>query len=138
MATLSVRTNMNVAVRSIDDTTSSGLGSSFNVSNGFPVSGKALATPGVPLTVQISAENDRGDGNTCTFVVTDPEGSGLFLGEAALTWQEGDTSTGWVEFSGFPLRADGVSPVGDCDYSISLVHDTDSSGTRIGVRVFTL
>ncbi|MEU7001485.1 hypothetical protein [Nonomuraea sp. NPDC046570] len=140
MASLSVGAiTRNVTVRSINDTTSSGLGSGFNVGNTAPVTGRALSTPGVPLTVQISAENDRGDGNTCTFVVADPSGSGLFLGEASLTWPEGDTSVGWVEFSNFPIQADGVTPVGDCDYAISLNHDTDvSSGTQVGVRVFTL
>ncbi|WP_343948660.1 hypothetical protein [Nonomuraea longicatena] len=128
---------MNVTVRSINDTTSRSMGSSFNVSNGFPVTGVALST-GVPLTVQISADNSRGDGNTCSFAVSDPEGNGRFLGEAALTWEEGDSSVGWVEFSGFPLRADDVSPVQECNYAVSLTHNTDSSGTVVGVRVFTL
>ncbi len=70
--------------------------------------------------------------------VSDTSGSGFFFGEAFLNWVADDTSLAWVEFSGFPLQADQMTPTGECDYSISLTNDIDSSGVVVEANVFTI
>jgi hypothetical protein len=139
MATLSVGPNtVNVTVRSISGTTSSSLGSGFNVSNGFPVTGLAVSSPGESLVVQVSLENSRGDAVTGTVAVSDSSGSGQFFGAASISWDADDTSVAWLEFSDFPRQADQVTPTGECDYQISLTNDAGSSGVVVGAKVFTI
>ena len=140
MATITVgASNVNVTVQSITGTTSSSGGSSFNVNNTFAATGRALASPGQPLTVQIGIENGRGDPNSCTILLTDSHMNNSFNGEAIITWDQDDTSTGWVQFSNFPLQADQVTLMDECDYAISLVNTLDSSqGTEVFAQVFTL
>ena len=140
MATVTIgASNVNVTVQSIAGTTSSTGGSSFNINNTFAATGRALASPGQPLTVQIGIENERGDPNSCTLLLTDSHMNNSFNGEAIIAWEQDDTSTAWVQFSNFPLQADQVTPMDECDYSIALVNTLDNSqGTQAFAQVFTL
>ena len=131
--------NLNVSVQAISATTSTSGGSKFNVNGTYPGTGHALASPGALLTVQIGIENWRGDPNTCTIALTDSSSNNSFYGEAIMSWEEGDTSLAWVQFSDFPLQADQVTPVGECDYSLTLTNSIDgSSGTEVSAQVYTL
>lgn len=118
----------NVLVQQVSDTKSSGLGSSTN----SPVSGNALSSPGTPLTVDIRVKNSHGGANAVTAQVTDPSGSGGFFGEGSLTWDDGDDSEVWIEFTDFPRRGDQVTETDPCGYSVS------ASGDDVAVTVFTL
>lgn len=140
MATMTIDyTTSNVTIQVISDMTSSTGGSSFTVTSTFPVSGRALASPGQPLTVQIGIENGRGDPNTCTLLVTDSHLNNAFRGEAVITWDQDDTSLVWVQFSEFPLQADQETPMDACTYSISLSTAlAPSQGTEVSAQVFTL
>ena len=140
MATMTIGpNNSNVTVQSISGTTSSTGGSSFNVNSTFAATGRALASPGQFLTVQIGIENGSGDPDTCTIVLTDSHMNNSFNGEAIITWDQDDTSTVWVQFSDFPLQADQVTPMDECDYSISVFNTLhNSQGTEVFAQVFTL
>jgi hypothetical protein len=128
-----------VTVRQIQDTTSTTDPSYFEVNSTYPATGTALASPGQLLTVQISIENNRGDPDRCTIRVTDPYNNQSFLGEAIMDWSQGDLSTLWVEFSGFPLQADQSTPMDKCDYSIEVYNSTDrTSGTNVYAHVYTI
>ncbi|MFI0903111.1 hypothetical protein ACH4TE_06120 [Streptomyces sioyaensis] len=118
----------NVRVQQVSDTKSSGLGTSTN----SPQSDTAHSSPGKPLTVDIRVKNSHGGANTVTAQVTDPSGSGGFFGEGSLTWDDGDDSEVWIEFTDFPLRADQVTATDSCGYSVN------ASGDAVAVTEFTL
>ncbi|MFI2189516.1 hypothetical protein [Streptomyces sioyaensis] len=117
----------NVRVQQVSDTKSSKLGTSTN----SPQSDIALASQG-ELTVDIRVKNSHGGANTVTAQVTDPSGSGGFFGEGSLTWDDGDDSEVWIEFTDFPRRADGAAGTDKCAYSVS------ASGDAVAVTQFTL
>jgi hypothetical protein len=132
MATVSVSPQtINVTVREVTGTNSTGLGSSFNVGSLAPVTDTALASPGVKLTVDVQAENVKGTANTLTVAVTDSSGSNGFFGQGAITWDDGDPGVAWIEFTGFPLQADQVTETGECGLSLQ------TSTEDVAVRVFT-
>ncbi|MFI1304394.1 hypothetical protein [Streptomyces sioyaensis] len=118
----------NVRVQQVSDTKSSGSGTSTN----SPQSGTALSSPGEPLTVDIRVKNSHGGANTVTAQVTDPSGSGGFFGEGTLTWNDGDDSEVWIEFTDFPLRPDQAGATDECGYSVS------ASGDAVAVTEFTV
>ncbi len=131
--------NSNVTVQTISGTASSSGGSSFNVNGTFAATGTALASPGQLLTVQIGIENSVGDPDTCTIVLTDSHMNNSFIGEAIITWDQDDTSTVWVQFSNFPFQGDQVTPMDECNYSISVFNTLNNSqGTEVFAQVFTL
>ncbi|GAC1380019.1 MAG: hypothetical protein NVSMB33_05690 [Ktedonobacteraceae bacterium] len=140
MATMTVGSNSyNVTVQSIQSATSSTGGSSFNANSTYAATGVALASPGQLLTVQVGIENYRGDPDTCTIQLTDPYGNQSFQGVATISWNENDTSTVWVQFSGFPLQADQSTPMDKCNYSIAVLNIIDNSqGTDVNAQVYTL
>ncbi|AIS00447.1 hypothetical protein [Streptomyces glaucescens] len=121
-----------VTVRQVSGTSSSGLGSAFNVGSQAPVTGTALSTPGELLTVDILVENDRGTANSVTASVSDQSGSGAFFGEGTLDWNDGESGGLWIQFTGFPPQGDGSTPTGSCEYSLI------TSGDVVGARVFTV
>ncbi|MER7585212.1 hypothetical protein [Kitasatospora sp. NPDC097691] len=122
--------SFNVTVQEVRDTTSTELGSSFNVSS-QAVTGTALSTPGTSLTVDFKVENSRGEAVDVTVRITDPSGSQSFDASGTITWDEGDTSTAWIEFSNFPPKGAG-DPTGECAYAIV------TSGPEVSARVFTV
>ncbi|TGB11521.1 hypothetical protein [Streptomyces sp. MZ04] len=133
MATVSVSSlTFNVTVQPVTGTNSTGLGSSFNVGSLAPVTDTPLASPGAALTVDIEAQNTKGEANTLTATVTDPSGSNGFFGQGTITWNEGDEGIAWIEFTGFPTQADQVTPTGECELSLQ------TSGADISVRLFTV
>ncbi|MFH9657606.1 hypothetical protein ACH4NF_15340 [Streptomyces sp. NPDC017248] len=133
MSTVSVSPlTSNVTVQSVTGTDSTGLGSSFNVGSLAPVTDTALASPGVALTVDIKAENTKGEANSLKATVTDPSGSSGFFGEGTITWDEGDDGVAWIEFTGFPLQDDQVTPTGECELALQ------TSGADVSVRLFTV
>ena len=140
MATMTIGpNNANVTVQSISGTTSSTGGSSFHVTSTSAATGRALASPGQLLTVQIGIENGRGDPDTCLIVLTDSHLNNAFTGEAIIIWDQDDTSTVWVQFSDFPLQGDQVTPMDECDYSISVFNTLNNSqGTEVSAQVLTL
>jgi len=98
-----------------------------------------LASPGQLLTVQICIENEHGDPDTCLIVLTDSHLNNSFTGEAIITWDQDDTSAVCVQFSDFPLQGDQVTPMDECDYSISVFNTLNNSqGTEVSAQVFTL
>lgn len=132
MATVSVSPQtFNVTALQVTGTSSTGQGSSFNVGSLAPVTPKALATPGVKLTVDVQAENTKGVGNSLTVAVTDPSGSNGFFGQATISWDDGDDGVAWVEFTGFPPQADQVTDTGECGLSLQ------TSVEDVAVRWFT-
>jgi hypothetical protein len=132
MATVSVSPQtFNVSVLQVTGTNSTGLGSSFNVGSLAPVTDTELATPGVKLTVDVQAENTTGAANSLVVAVTDPSGTNGFFGQGTISWDDGDDSVAWIEFTGFPLQADQVTDTGECGISLQ------TSAQDVAVRVFT-
>ncbi|WP_329220427.1 hypothetical protein OG352_27075 [Streptomyces sp. NBC_01485] len=135
MATVSATLANNVTVQPVSGTSSTGLGSSFNVGSLAPVEDQPQSSPGVPglgLTVDIQVENTKGTANTLTATVEDTSGSGAFSGQGTITWGDGDSGIAWIEFTGFPVQGDGVTPTDRCKLTLQ------TSGDDVSVRWFTI
>jgi hypothetical protein len=133
MANVSVKQNSNVTVQQIPDTTatapaaSSGTVTSTNNAYGTAYARSAL------LVVQIGIDNSlTGNANTVTTTVTDSHSNQSFFGQAEIDFAEQDDSTVFVQFSDFPLQADQVTPMDECDYRIDLV------GSSASYQLFTV
>ncbi|SER37346.1 hypothetical protein SAMN04487983_101580 [Streptomyces sp. yr375] len=133
MATVSATLANNVTVQPVGGTSSTGLGSSFNVGSLAPVEDLPLSSPGAPgLTVDIQVENPKGTANTLTATVEDTSGSGAFIGQGTITWADGDSGVAWIEFTNFPLQGDQVTPTDRCKLTLQ------TSGDDVSVRWFTI
>jgi hypothetical protein len=130
MGTVSIQQNINVDVQQIPQVTVSTNPSSATVSTVADATGQALASPGQLLLVQVTIENFRSEANTVTITVTDSHANDSFLGQAVVDFGEGDDSTAFVQFSDFPLQADQVTPMDECDYRINVV------GSSVSYQVF--
>jgi hypothetical protein len=130
MGTVSIQQNINVDVQQIPRVTVSTDPSSATVGTVADATGRALASPGQLLLVQVGIENFRSEANTVTTTVTDSHANDSFLGQAVVNFSEGDDSTGFVQFSNFPLQADQVTPMDECDYMINVV------GSLVSYQVF--
>jgi hypothetical protein len=132
MATVFIQQNVNVDVQQIPGVSVSSNPSSGTAGTTFDVTGTALASPGELLLVQVSIGNSRSEANTATITVTDSHANDSFLGQAVISFDEGDDSTAFVQFSNFPPQADQVTPMDKCDYQINLV------GSFVDYQVFAL
>lgn len=132
MAIVSVLQSVNVGVQQIPDVSVGTNPSSATVGTVADATGQALASPGELLLVQVGIENFRSEANTVTVTVTDPHANDSFLGQAVLTFAEGDDSTAFVQFSDFPMQADQVTPMDKCDYRINVV------GSTVAYQIFAL
>lgn len=130
MGTVSIQQHINVDVQQIPEVTVSTNPSSATVSIVADVTGRTLASPGQLLLVQVGIENFRSEANTVTITVTDSHANDSFLGQAVVNFGEGDDSTAFVQFSNFPLQADQVTPMDECDYRINVV------GSSVSYQVF--
>lgn len=130
MGTVSIQQNINVDVQQIPEVTVSTNPSSATVSTVADATGQALASPGQLLLVQVGIENFRSEANTVTITVTDSHANDSFLGQAVVNFGEGDDSTAFAQFSNFPLQADQVTPMDECDYRINVV------GSSVSYQVF--
>jgi hypothetical protein len=131
MPNVSIKQSSNVTVQQISDTTATtNAQSSGTVTSASDVTGQALASSAA-LIVQIGIENNRGEANTITITVTDSHSNQSFVGQAEIDFGEQDDSTVFVQLSDFPLQADQVTPMDECDYRINLV------GSSAGFQVFS-
>ena len=140
MARVTVLATNNLSVKQISGSTSSLTPSTFNINSNSPTpAGTALASPGALLTVQVGVENTLGDPDRCTITVSDSFGNNSFFGQASVEWPENDTSIQFVQFGDFPLKADQVTPMDECNYVLSLVNVADpNTGTEASASVWTL
>jgi len=107
--------------------------SDFNLASNNGATGQAWTDNNVLL---FEVENSRGDPDQCVVSVSDYYGNNSFASTGTLNWQSGDTSIQYVEFSGFPPQADGVTPMDQCNYQMSIVNTVDGSGTEVRVRIY--
>lgn len=107
--------------------------SDFNLNSNSSVTGTAWTDNDVLL---FEVENSRGDPDQCDVSVTDYYGNNSFAAGGTLTWQSGDTSIYYLEFSGFGLQADGVTPMDQCNYQMTIGNTVDGSGTEVRVRIY--
>ena len=138
MALVRMSATTNVSAQEISGPTSSTNPSTFNINNNSSVTGTALSSPGMPLTVQIGIENGRGDPDSCRVTVSDCYGNQSFLGQAVIDWEEGDDSVAWVQFGDFPLQADQSTPMDQCNYEIALSNKQSTSSTEAACSIYTL
>ena len=83
--------------------------------------------------VSFEIANDSGDNVTCAFELDDDQQPGVVLAVGSLTWDAGDTSTKYIQFQGFPLRADQEMKMDRCDYKMTLTNNVSAS---TGVEVW--
>jgi hypothetical protein len=108
--------------------------SDFNMNSNNGASGTAWTDNNVLL---FEVENSEGDPNEVTISVSDYYGNNSFAATGTLDWNAGDFSIQYVEFSDFPLQADQVTPMDQCNYVASVVNTTDAnSGTEVRVRIY--
>jgi hypothetical protein len=109
--------------------------SDFNMNSNNGATGTAWIDNNVLL---FEIENLRADPDQCVVTVSDSSGNNLFAATGTLTWQSGDYSIQYVEFSDFPPLPDGDNtPPDQCNYQMSVVNTVDgSSGTEVRVRIY--
>lgn len=127
MTNVSITANSNVTVQQIPNTTATtNAESSGEVTSNSDVTGTALASSAA-LIMQIGIDNSlTGNANTATISVTDSHSNQSFVGQAEIDFADQDDSTVFVQFSDFPLQADQVTPMDQCDYKINLVGSSAS------------
>ena|SRR5271166_4360479 len=108
--------------------------SDFNLNSNNGATGHAWTDNNVVL---FEVGNSGSDPNQCVVSVSDDSGNNLFAATGTLTWQSGDSSIQYVEFSDFPPQGDGVTPTEMCAYQMSVVNTVDgNSGTEVSVRIY--
>ena len=107
--------------------------SDFDLNSNNGATGTAWTDNNILL---FEVENSESDPDQCVVSVSDNSGNNLFTATGTLTWQAGDSSTQYVEFSGFPPQADGT-PKEQCNYQMSVVNTVDNnSGTEVRVTIY--
>jgi len=106
--------------------------SSFDMNSNNGASGTAWTDNDVLL---FEVENSRADPDQVVVSVSDAYGNSSFAATGTLTWQSGDSSTQYVEFSGFPPQSDGTA-MDKCSYQMSVVNTVDGSGTEVAVTIY--
>lgn len=131
MASVSVTQNFNVTVQQISGITATTNAQSSAMLTANDVTGTAVGSSAT-LTVQIGIESDGVGANTITITVTDPHSNQSFVGQVQINFADQDSSTVFVQFSSFPLQADQVTPMDECNYTIHL------TGSSASFQVFTV
>jgi len=87
--------------------------------------------------VTFEVENNRGDEVTCDFELQDDEQPGVVLAAGSLAWAAGEIGTKYIQFQGFPLRADQSTPTGSCNYTMTLTNHPDANeGTEVWENIY--
>jgi hypothetical protein len=107
--------------------------SSFNLNSNNGADDTAWTDQDVIL---FEIENSRGDPDQCEVTVSDPYDNNSFTATDTISWQSGDTSIQYIEFSNFPLQADQVTPMDKCHYTMSVTNTLDGSGTEVSVNIY--
>jgi len=87
--------------------------------------------------VTFEVENDRGDEVTCDFELQDDAQPGVVLARGSLAWAAGETGTKYVQFQGFPLRADQSTAMESCNYTMTVTNHPDpNEGTEMWENIY--
>jgi hypothetical protein len=107
---------------------------SANINNNNNSSGDVFIDNDVLL---FEFTNDRGDNDTVSVDLFDDQSNGPINGASgSVTWSGGMTGTQYIEFRGFPTRADG-SVMDSCNYTATLTNNDDNNaGTELMMNIY--